>query len=42
MIYKGFSGIYDKLMSHAPYDEWVSWIEKRSVCSKKNVYGYLI
>ncbi|OMI27589.1 SAM-dependent methyltransferase [Bacillus haynesii] len=28
MIYKGFSSIYDKLMSHAPYDQWVSWIEK--------------
>ncbi|WP_077736396.1 class I SAM-dependent DNA methyltransferase [Bacillus sonorensis] len=27
MIYKGFSGIYDSLMAHAPYDQWVEWVE---------------
>lgn len=27
MIYKGFSGVYDTLMAHAPYDQWVEWIE---------------
>ena len=27
MIYQGFAGVYDELMSHAPYDEWAGWIE---------------
>lgn len=28
MIYQGFAGVYDELMTHAPYDEWVQWIQQ--------------
>lgn len=28
MIYQGFAGVYDELMTHAPYDEWVQWIRQ--------------
>ncbi|PAK34631.1 class I SAM-dependent DNA methyltransferase [Bacillus safensis] len=28
MIYQGFAGVYDVLMTHAPYDEWVQWIQQ--------------
>ncbi|MFS0655236.1 class I SAM-dependent DNA methyltransferase [Bacillus sp. 179-C3.3 HS] len=28
MIYQGFAGVYDELMTHAPYDEWVEWIKQ--------------
>ncbi|NPC93386.1 class I SAM-dependent methyltransferase [Bacillus sp. WMMC1349] len=28
MIYEGFSSVYDNLMSDAPYDQWVKWIER--------------
>lgn len=28
MIYQGFAGVYDELMTHAPYDEWVQWIQR--------------
>ncbi|KAA6451384.1 class I SAM-dependent DNA methyltransferase [Bacillus swezeyi] len=34
MMYQGFSGIYDSLMAHAPYDQWVEWIEK-SICAQQ-------
>lgn len=38
MIYQGFSGVYDSLMAHAPYDQWVEWIEKSiSAQQKENV-----
>lgn len=35
MIYQGFSGVYDRLMAHAPYDQWVEWIEKSLAAMKK-------
>ncbi|MFJ5964797.1 class I SAM-dependent DNA methyltransferase [Bacillus sp. NPDC093026] len=28
MIYQGFAGVYDELMTHAPYDKWVHWIQQ--------------
>ncbi|MDM5298816.1 class I SAM-dependent methyltransferase [Bacillus pumilus] len=28
MIYQGFAGVYDELMTHAPYEEWVQWIKQ--------------
>ncbi|MGE6629231.1 class I SAM-dependent DNA methyltransferase [Bacillus sp. NPDC077027] len=28
MIYQGFASVYDELMAHAPYDEWVQWIDQ--------------
>ncbi|ALC81692.1 MULTISPECIES: class I SAM-dependent DNA methyltransferase [Bacillus] len=28
MIYRDFASVYDELMSHAPYDEWLKWIDE--------------
>lgn len=27
MIYRSFASVYDELMSHAPYNEWLNWID---------------
>ena len=41
MIYKGFSGVYDTLMAHAPYDQWVEWIENTLSAYGKDVVRIL-
>jgi len=41
MSYEGFAHVYDQLMAHAPYDQWISFTESILEASGKNVQKVL-
>ena len=41
MTYAGFAHVYDQLMAHAPYDEWISFTEAIIESSGKTVHQIL-
>jgi ubiquinone/menaquinone biosynthesis C-methylase UbiE len=35
MIYRDFASVYDELMSEAPYDDWMKWIDRTLLAAEK-------